>query len=333
MASIPSKIRVRDVCILLRENICQMKQQDPVISVLLEENILDDDNIKKLVDEQSKSGKSLISLLKSGSLVDKDQLTRLTAISNGIEFVDLTADMIDPVAVRLVSYDTARQHNLIPVRIEKDSLYVAMSSPLNLSTRDAITTKTGYKVIPLAATAEAVMQAISNHFDVDSVTKQDIVAMRLKDSSEVDTRTKKARAKSGKVADAPIVRLVDSIITGGIDARCSDIHLEPFEHDFKVRYRVDGGDSHLPRLPLPGDRPFGRGDRGGAPELREVVPDSIPPPADRRVPDRGASRGEVHPHLRARCPVLRAGSRRNATGAARRCGARWPVDQHLASLS
>ena len=228
------------MCAWFRERLCEMEKQDPVVAVLLEEKILDGESVKALIDAQGESGKSLVSLLKSRNLVDQDQLTRLTAISNGIEFIDLSADMIDPVAVRLVSFEMARQHNLIPVRIEKDTLYVAMSSPLNLSTRDAITTRTGYRVVPLAATAEAVSQAIRNHFDVESVTKQDIVAMRLKDSSEVDTKPKRGRGKSSKVSEAPVVRLVDSIITGGIDARCSDIHLEPQEPDMRVRYRVDG---------------------------------------------------------------------------------------------
>jgi type IV pilus assembly protein PilB len=132
----------------------------------------------------------------------------------------------------------ARQHNLIPVRIEKDTLFVAMSSPMNLSVRDAIVTKTGYKVIPLAATIDAIKQAAAYHFNVESVTKQDIVAMRLKDSSSEDVKVKKSH--SAKIADAPIVRLVDSIITGGIDARCSDIHIEPHDPEMRVRYRVDG---------------------------------------------------------------------------------------------
>ncbi|MBE0537657.1 MAG: type II/IV secretion system protein [Phycisphaerae bacterium] len=210
------------------------------MSVLVEAKLLDEQSIQSLLEAQASSGKSLLSLLKSRNLLDQDQLTRLTAVSNGIEFIDLTADMIDPVAVRLVSYDIARQHHLIPVRIEKDTLYVAMSSPLNLSARDTITTKTGYRVIPLAAAAEAVSQAINNHFDVESVTRQDIVAMRLKNSADPDAKGRKARGRSAKVADAPVVRLVDSIITGGIDARCSDIHLEPQEPDMRVRYRVDG---------------------------------------------------------------------------------------------
>jgi len=218
----------------------EKKKQDAVVSFLLEENILDEAHVDDLVSAGDDSGKNLISILKSRNLVDQDQLTKLTAITNNIEFVNLSPDMIDPVAVRLVSFDLARQHNLIPVRIEKDKLCVAMSSPLNLSARDTITTKTGYKVVPFAATTEAVKQAIAYHFNVESVTKQDIVAMRLKYSADTDSKGKKAKGQSAKVADAPIVRLVDSIIIGGIDARASDIHIEPQEPDMRVRYRVDG---------------------------------------------------------------------------------------------
>ena len=217
-----------------------MKKKDPTILFLLEEKILDEPSAKKLVDECEASGKSLISVLKSKKLIDQDQLTKLIARTNEIEFVNLSSDMIDPVAVRLVSYDAAHQNTLIPVRIEKDMLYVAMSSPLNFSVRDLITTKTGYKVIPLAATVEAVRQAISYHYNLESVTKQDIVEMRLKYSSESESKARKSKSQSAKVADAPIVRLVDSIITGAINARASDIHIEPQEPDMRIRYRVDG---------------------------------------------------------------------------------------------
>ena len=221
------------------EKRCNMEKDDPIITLLLEENILDEVGVQELLAEQSQSGKSLLSILKSRNLVNQDQLTKLTAVTNNIEFVNLSSDMIDPVAVRLVSFDWAKHHNLIPVRIEKDKLFVAMSSPLNLSARDMITTKTGYKVVPLAATAEAVKQAITYHFSVESITKQDIVAMRLKDSSGT-ARAKKIKLQSEKVTNAPIVRLVDSIITGAIDARASDVHVQPQEPDMKVRYRVDG---------------------------------------------------------------------------------------------
>ncbi len=215
-----------------------MKEQDPIISYLTEEKILGQVVIDKLVRTHDATGKSLINIIKSQELVDDEGLAKLIAATNHIEFINLSPDMADPIAVQLLSYNIAHQHNLVPVRIEKDCLYVAMSSPLNLSVRDMIATKTGYKVVPLAATPEAINQVIAYNFDVESVTKQDIVQMRLKDKGSVE-KSKKTK-KQSKVANAPIVRLVDSIITGAIDARASDIHIEPQEPDMKVRYRVDG---------------------------------------------------------------------------------------------
>lgn len=217
-----------------------MGKQDTIVSFLLDENILDKNAIEELLSEQEQSGKSFINMLKTRGLVSKDQLTKLVAVTNGIEFVTLSSDMIDPMVVRLVPYEIARKHNLIPIRIEKDGLLVAMSSPMNLSVRDMIATKTGYRVIPVAATDEAVRTVISYHFSVESVTKQDIVKMRMKGSNDDVAATKKIRSQSSKIADAPIVRLVDSFIIGAIDARASDVHIEPQLPDMRVRYRVDG---------------------------------------------------------------------------------------------
>jgi type IV pilus assembly protein PilB len=216
-----------------------VKKQDKVISFLLGEKILDEGGIKELLSEQEQSGKSLVNMLKTRGMVDKDQLTKLVAVTNKIEFISLSPDMIDPMVLRLVPYEIARKHNLIPLRVEDDNLLVAMSSPMNLSVRDMIATKTGYHVVPVAATDEAVRSVISYHFNVESVTKQDIVKMRMKGSAEGDD-AKKARSQSSRVADDPIVRLVDSFITGAIDARASDIHIEPQLPDMRVRYRVDG---------------------------------------------------------------------------------------------
>ncbi len=216
------------------------EKPDLVIEILRRDNILDEASIEQLIARHGETGASVLSILRNDGLIDQDQLTRLTAGVNTIEFVNLTPDMIDPVAVKLVSFELARKYNLIPVRIDKDCLYIAMSSPLNLAVRDTITTKTGYRVIPLAATVDAVAQAIGYHFSVESVTKQDIVAMRLKSTATKDDKSKRTKSQASKIAEAPIVRLVDSILTGAVDVRASDIHIEPQEPDMKVRYRVDG---------------------------------------------------------------------------------------------
>jgi len=217
-----------------------MDGQDPIISFLTEEKILDEKTLQAAVEQHQQTGQSLISILKKENLLDDDQLTRIIAATSRIEFVNLSPEMVDPMVAHLISYEIANCHNVIPVKKEDNNLLVAMSSPLNLSVRDQIEMRTGYKVIPLAATPGAIRQAIHYHFDVTSVTKQAIVSMRLKDRSGKKPGQEETEAKSARVADAPITKLVSSIINGAIDARASDIHIEPQASDVKVRYRIDG---------------------------------------------------------------------------------------------
>ena len=217
-----------------------MQKQDHTISYILEENILDEETLQKLLEQQKASGESLISILKKNNLVDEDQLTKIIAAGNKIEFINLSPEMVDPIAAHMVTYEMVNQHNIIPVKKEDNKLLVAMSSPLNLSVRDQVEMKTGYQIIPVAATASAIRQAIHYHFNVRSVTKQAIASMRLKQDTSESTQLKEAEQKPVRVTDAPITKLVSSIINGAIDARASDIHIEPQEPDMRIRYRIDG---------------------------------------------------------------------------------------------
>lgn len=217
-----------------------MAEQDPIITYLNEEKLLDEKTLQSALERHRQTGQSLINILKKENLLDEDQLTRIIAATNHIEFINLSPEMVDPMVAHLVSYEIANSHNVIPVKKEDDQLVVAMSSPLDLSIRDQIEIRTGYKVVPVAATPGAIRQAIRYHFDVTNVTKQAIVSMRLKDGTGEKDRQVQADARSARVADAPITKLVSSIISGAIDARASDIHIEPQSSDVKVRYRIDG---------------------------------------------------------------------------------------------
>ncbi len=217
-----------------------MENYDPIISFLKQEKILDDKTLQAAIEQQQKSGQSLISILKKDDLINEDQMTQLIAATNKIEFINLSPEMVSPMVAHLVSYETANQYNLIPVKKENDQLLVAMGSPLNLSVRDQIEMKTGYKVVPVAATPSAIRQAIHYHFNVKNVTKQAIVSMRFEQDSGKGPQEKDAEPKSARITNAPITRLVSSIINGAIDARASDIHIEPQFSDVRVRYRIDG---------------------------------------------------------------------------------------------
>ncbi|HUT29878.1 MAG TPA: GspE/PulE family protein [Sedimentisphaerales bacterium] len=217
-----------------------MEKENPIISFLREEKILDEGALQAVVDKHQQTGQSLISILKEENFLDEESLTKAIACVNGIEFVNLSADMVDPMLAHLVSYDVASRYNLIPVRKEGGRLLVAMSSPLNLSVRDQIEITTGYEVVPVAATALAIKQAIHCHFNVANVTKQAIVSMRLKEDRDKGPLYGGAEHSVIRRADSPITKLVSSIISSAIDARASDIHIEPRDSEVSVRYRIDG---------------------------------------------------------------------------------------------
>jgi type IV pilus assembly protein PilB len=217
-----------------------MQDEDKIISFLAKENILGEDVLQGVIKKQQDTGQSVINILKEDELVGEEALTKIILFGNGIEFINLSPEMIDSMAAQMVSYEVVNKHNLIPVKKEGNKLYIAMASPLNLAVRDQIEAKTGCQVVPLFATGSAIRQAVMYHFNVGNVTRQDIVSLRLKQSGTEKPSEGKAKYRAANVADAPVTRLVSSIINGAIDARASDIHIEPQEYDMRVRYRVDG---------------------------------------------------------------------------------------------
>lgn len=216
-----------------------MEKQDAIISFLRTGKILDEITLKSLMELQKSTGQSMVSILKHESMLDEAQMAQVVAVGNGIEFINLAPETVDPMVANLISYETASRYHIIPVRKDEKNLFLAMSSPLNIAARDLVEAKTGYKVVPLAATLGAIQQAIRYHFNVQNVTRQAIISMRLEQGAK-DDEADGAQQRSAKVAEAPITKLVHSIITGAIDSRASDIHIEPQSSDVKVRYRVDG---------------------------------------------------------------------------------------------
>lgn len=218
-----------------------MTKKDNTVSLIKKDNILDEQTLKKILDLQKQTGQSLITVLKQSDLVNEKQFARIVAAKNNIEFVNLSPDMIDPMVAHMISYELATQHNIVPVKKQDDSLVVAMSSPMDLAARNQVEMRTGYKLIPVAATPNAIRQVIRYHFNVKNVTRQAIASMRLKDDAQKDKGKSDARKrKQIDIENDPVTKLVNSIIIGAIDVGASDIHIQPQNPDMLVRYRIDG---------------------------------------------------------------------------------------------
>lgn len=226
-----------------------MAKQESVIKLIREKEFLTPETLDNIIDKSEKSGHSIISILKKENILEDDRLAEVIAAGNGIEFVSLSPEMIDPEAAHMISYKIISRHTLIPIKVENGDLVVAMSAPLNLAVRNQIELQTGYNVKPVAAVPKAIKQAIHYHFNVKNIINQDTEKEKehQKESENQDTIDRfletalGAHQKSGEKSEGKQTqKLVSSIIRNAIDGRASDIHIEPQASETRIRYRIDG---------------------------------------------------------------------------------------------
>jgi len=215
---------------------------DRLGELLLREKLITPEQLKKAVEAQKESGGRLgYNLTKLGFISEKD-LTVFLSKQYGIPTVDLSAQEIDPEIVKFIPEEVAHKYQLIPVNRTGSTLVVAMADPSNIFAIDDIKFLTGYNVEPLVASDEAIKAAIEQYYESGEpglegvLTEFDEEEMEVvQEEEEIDiTDLKKA------VEEAPVVRLVNFILTDAIKKGASDIHIEPYEKSFRVRYRIDG---------------------------------------------------------------------------------------------
>ncbi|MHC5060344.1 MAG: GspE/PulE family protein [Planctomycetota bacterium] len=161
------------------------------------------------------------------------------AKQHGLDFIRLSELDLSLSWVRLLPEWFVRKHKVITVKLEKDTLYVAMINPLDLPTLDHINLITGLKIKPMVATERDIIQAIKSNYGVEQMTKQDFVDARLSQehTEEADGIIEDLASSS---ETSRIVRLISSTIKDAIDSTASDIHFEPSPNQIRVRFRVDG---------------------------------------------------------------------------------------------
>ncbi len=168
-----------------------------------------------------------------------EDAARALAEKHGVEFIRLSETELSSQIVRLVPHWLVTQHNIIAVRFEEDTLYVAMANPVDLPTLDQINLVTGFNVKPIVATEREIIKAISQHYGAEQMTRQDLVDAKLDtEPAEQGDKENKELVFSDEVSQ--VVRLVNSIIRDGIESHASDLHFEPLGEGMVVRFRVDG---------------------------------------------------------------------------------------------
>jgi type IV pilus assembly protein PilB len=231
--------------------------------LLLKEKRITPEQLSEALNYQRQHGGKLgFNLVKLGYVKD-EEITSLLSKQYGVPSIALSQFEIDPAVVKLVPAETAQKYQIVPLSRSGATLTIAMTDPTNVFAMDDIKFMTGYNVEPVVASETAVVEAIAKYYGAKSaattstVTKTDsgpsaleLASKSLDEMSmladtgdvevleEFEEISAEALAKQGE--EAPVIKLVNVILMSAIQKGASDIHIEPYEKELRVRYRIDG---------------------------------------------------------------------------------------------
>jgi type IV pilus assembly protein PilB len=215
--------------------------------LLVREGLIDNDQLARALQEQKGSSDKLGSILVKLNFVTEEKLIAFLSRQYGIQSITLSQLDIDPEVLKLVPEQIARKYEVLPVTRQGNQLTLAMGDPTNVFALDDVGFMTNLQVVPVVASQAAIRQAIDRMYEskggmADIVSEMEGAAadVELVDGEE-DSSSKVDVFELKESADeAPVVRLINMILVDAIRRGASDIHLEPYEKVFRVRFRVDG---------------------------------------------------------------------------------------------
>jgi type IV pilus assembly protein PilB len=214
---------------------------DKIGELLVKENLLTADQLRQARDDARTKGSRLGAQITQLGYLDENDLTDFVAKQYGVPSIDLEEFEIDAVVIRLIPEEVATKHTVIPVNRAGSTLILATSDPSNIFALDDIKFLTGYNIQAVVAAEDAIRRAIDKYYD-QSTSLEDV--MGDFDDSDIDLIQDEDDVDIGELAkaseDAPVVKLVNLILTDAVKKQASDIHVEPYEKSFRVRYRIDG---------------------------------------------------------------------------------------------
>ncbi|HJV65227.1 MAG TPA: type IV-A pilus assembly ATPase PilB [Geomonas sp.] len=211
--------------------------------LLVGHNLITKEQLKNALAEQKAAGGNLRlgSILVRDSLISEAELTSFLSKQYGVPTINLADYDVDPAVVKIIPSEIAHKYQIVPVNRAGSTLIIAMSDPSNIFAIDDIKFMTGYNVEVVVVAESAIKTAIDKLYDqsaslLDVMNDLDMEDFEvMSDEEDVDLN-----ALERATEDAPVVKLVNLILTDAIKKKASDIHIEPYERSFRVRYRIDG---------------------------------------------------------------------------------------------
>ncbi|MBI2093282.1 MAG: type II/IV secretion system protein [Candidatus Omnitrophica bacterium] len=213
-------------------------------SLALRKGLLTESDLAAAEATASKTGRDLAEvLLQSGKLTEED-LGHLKAKIAGLVFMDVLDYQVDPKALELVPEAVARKHTILPLYGVGQSLTVAITDPWNAMALDEVRLSAKVPIVrPVVATSSGIRKAIDRHYGHKVMTdaaKNADPATSVAATSALPKAAAVSPAADGSLSEVPVAKLVDALFAEALEARASDIHLEPEQDRLRIRFRIDG---------------------------------------------------------------------------------------------
>jgi type IV pilus assembly protein PilB len=215
--------------------------------ILIKENLITSDQLKQALEHQKSTGGRLGTCLMKLGFISDDEITGVLSRQYGVPSINLKYYEVDATVVKLIPQDTAIRYQIVPLSRVGSTLTIAMTDPTNVFAMDDIKFMTGFNVEPVVASETAIAEAISKFYGASQSEEE--LSKVMKDLTGEDAADLELAAEEQEMnlseleraaEEAPIIKLVNLILTDAVKRGASDIHIEPYEKEVRVRFRIDG---------------------------------------------------------------------------------------------
>jgi len=214
--------------------------------LLTKASLISQDQLKDALKVQKESGSKLGETLIKLGFVSEEDITECLSQQFGVPSINLAHFEIDSTVIKLIPAEVARKYNILPVNKTGATITIAMADPTNVFAMDDIKFMTGYNVEPVVASELGIKAAIDNYYGTTSSLelKKVMEDLQTQESADLEVLEEDEELDVAALAEgaeeAPVVKLVNLILTDAIKRGASDIHVEPYEKEYRVRFRIDG---------------------------------------------------------------------------------------------
>ncbi len=224
--------------------------RDQFAQYLLQEGLLTREKLMQALAEQKSSGHRLSYVVVKLGMVEENEVTKILARLYRMPAVDLSRFEVEPTVLKLIPADIAAKQVVLPLKREGRTLTVAMADPTNIGLIDDLKFITRYDLFPVLAGEQILRKLIERHYESSDQQLQEILQALESEHVEVLEEVEDEVATQAQIDDAPVVRLINGLLIDAVRRGASDIHIEPFEHEIRVRYRIDGALLEVMKPPL-----------------------------------------------------------------------------------